>query len=605
MTSDLRWWTPERMSSRLRLDDVAWTSDGFPVWLEGRSDRSTLVRLGPDGSRELTPSHSVRAGVGYGGGDFAVAGGHLYFVERGGPLLRQHLDDGATESVLPRFGSVASPSVSPDGRWVLCVHSLDGTDVLALAPAAGDRWPLDLARGSDFYMQPTWHPDSRRIAWVEWNHPRMPWEGSRLMEGRLDDSSRSLLDIRRIAGSEDRPVFQPAWSPDGSRLAWIESDGESYQLRLRDESTGEARTILSSQALLPPAWVQGMRSLAWSPSGTLWVLDAHRGKARILRIGNDSIREVDPGPYRAFSQIAASPAGEKLIVLASAPDLPDRVAVLEDDSWTEIAVSLPEAPPAHSLPSCEAVSWTSGHEQVHGLLFTPRLAAPKPGWPLLVNVHGGPTSQRTMSFSPDTCFFSDLGWAVLEVNYRGSTGYGESYRRALDGRWGVLDTRDCVEGAKAMVAKGGIDPRRLAIKGGSAGGFTVLNCLAHHPGFFRAGISNYGVSDLVQLEKTTHKFEAKYLHSLVGPYPDREDLFVERSPVRMALCFRDPLAIFQGTEDKVVPQDQAERIVSALQDNGVPHLYRVFPGEGHGWRKTETIRAYYSEVESFLARHAA
>ena len=210
-----------------------------------------------------------------------------------------------------------------------------------------------------------------------------------------------------------------------------------------------------------------------------------------------------------------------------------------------------------------------------------------------------------MSFSADTCFFSDLGWAVLEVNYRGSTGYGEAYRRALDGQWGVVDVADCVEGARAMVERFGADAHRLVVKGGSAGGFTVLNALARHPGFFRAGISCYGVGDLVQLERTTHKFEARYLHGLVGPYPKLEDLFIERSPVHRASCFRDPLAIFQGTDDKVVPPDQAERIVQALRERRIPHHYRVFPGEGHGWRQSETIRTYYAEVESFLATHAS
>jgi len=605
MTLAHRWWTPERMSSRSRLDDVGWTGDGRPLWLEGRSDRSTVMCLEPEGARELTASRSVRAGVGYGGGDFAWDGDHLYFVERGGPLFRQGPDGSPALPVLPRFGSVASPAASPDGKWILCVHSLDGTDVLALAPTSGDRWPLDLVRGADFYMQPVWHPDSRRVAWVEWDHPRMPWDGARLMDGRLGDDGRGLDGIRQIAGDDAQAVFQPCWSRDGSRLAWIESDGESHVLRLRDERTGEIRTLLSSQALLPPAWVQGMRSIAWSPSGTLWVLDAHLGRGRIWKVEGDSVHAVDTGPYRAFSQLSASPVGERFLVLASAPDLPDRVALFENGTWTEIVVSVAESPPPDALPSCEAVSWQSGTESVHGLLFEPRGKAPASGWPLLVNVHGGPTSQRAMTFSPDTCFFTDLGWAVLEVNYRGSTGYGETYRRALDGQWGLVDVQDCVEGANALVSRGGLDPRRMVIKGGSAGGFTVLNALARHPGFFRAGISNYGVGDLVQLEKTTHKFEAKYLHSLVGPYPDREDLFVERSPVHRSRSFRDPLAIFQGSDDKVVPPDQAERIVRALEENGVPHLYRVFQGEGHGWRKTETILSYYAEVEGFLAEHAS
>jgi dipeptidyl aminopeptidase/acylaminoacyl peptidase len=224
---------------------------------------------------------------------------------------------------------------------------------------------------------------------------------------------------------------------------------------------------------------------------------------------------------------------------------------------------------------------------------------------LLVNVHGGPTSARTRSFSADTCFFTDRGWAVLEVNYRGSTGYGEAYRLALNGRWGQLDTQDCVEGAKAMVSQGVADARRLAIKGGSAGGFTVLNALVHHPGLFRAGISNYGVTDLAQLEATTHKFEARYLDRLVGPLPQQVALYRARSPLHHAHQIRDALAIFQGSDDKVVPLEQAESIVDALKKAGTPHHYRIFEGEGHGWRRAETIETYYQEVESFLEAHAS
>jgi dipeptidyl aminopeptidase/acylaminoacyl peptidase len=591
------------MALRLRLDDIAWTSQGELAWLEGRSDRSTIMLQGREGGvRELTPEQSVRASVGYGGGDFAFDHDALLFVERGGTLQRKPLPRGLSKPIFPRFGATASPSPSPDGRWVACVHTIDNQDVLALTDPTGYRWPLDIVRGADFYMQPTWSPDSRRLAWVEWNHPQMPWDGASLVVGLVDGTQNaSILSRELVDGGSARPVLQPSWSPDGRHLAWIATDGDDHVLKLRDEATREVRILLRDKALLSPAWVQGTRVYAWKhDSSRLWILSPVRGRGRILEVRLDgSIESIDGDTYSSFAQIAAAPSGNRFAVLASAPGIPDRVAVWDDGEWSVAAHSDPEDLPEDAFPACEDVSWTSSDgEEVHGILYHPRDR--RDGLPLLVGVHGGPTSQRGMGFHPDACFYTSRGWAVLEVNYRGSTGYGEAYRRALDGRWGELDVQDCVEGARAMASRGIADPSRMAIKGGSSGGLTVLNALIRHPGVFRAGISNFGVTDLEAIARSTHKFEERYLDRLVGILPDSREVYKARSPVHHAHLIRDHLALFQGTDDRIVPPEQARELVAVLEKNGTPHLLRFYEGEGHGWRKSETIRAHYAEVLAFL-----
>jgi dipeptidyl aminopeptidase/acylaminoacyl peptidase len=262
--------------------------------------------------------------------------------------------------------------------------------------------------------------------------------------------------------------------------------------------------------------------------------------------------------------------------------------------------------PAQELPVPEAITWSASDGAiVHGLYYPPAsshfIGAGKP--PAILCIHGGPTGQQTAVYSSEVPFFTSRGYAYLYVNHRGSTGYGRSYMTALREHWGEYDTQDAVSGARALIDQDLADPDRIVIKGGSAGGFTVLNALVHHPGVFRAGLCLYGVTNLFSLATDTHKFEARYLDIMVGMLPETGARYQAWSPFFHADKIRDPVAVFQGTEDKVVPPDQAESIVQILQRNGVPHIYRLYEGEGHGWRKTETIVSFYDDVDRFLKQH--
>jgi len=599
-----------------RLTDLAWDSQSETlVWLEGRSGFGMLMASGPDGEapRELTPELSVRAQVGYGGGDLAVAVGHAFFVS-GNRLYRQPLTAGPAQTITPAFGEPAAPTVSPDGRWVLFVHSEEGQDRLAIVDSDGEQWPQRLVSGEDFYMQPTWHPDSRRVAWVSWRHPQMPWDGARLGLGTLRFPERALPSLSQweiIAGDEETAIFQPAFSPDGRYLSYVSDASGWFNLYLYDLTTHRHRQLTTDEAEWGlPAWVQGVRTYCWDREGRaiyaccndkatsrLWRLDVEAGERSEIRLGD---------AYTWIEQPALSPGGV-LAVVASGPRVPKRVVTAPPEAEARparcVARSASEIVAPEALSSPRALSWAAeDDEAVHGLYYAPasQTCAGEDAPPLMVLVHGGPTGQATTSYSGQAQFFATRGYAVLDVNYRGSAGYGRRYRNLLRGQWGLYDVDDAVSGARHLCQQGLADAGRLVIMGGSAGGYTVLQTLIRHPGVFRAGICLYGVTNLFTLATDTHKFEQHYLDSLVGPLPREAQQYRERSPIFHAHRIQDPVAIFQGDEDRVVPPDQAETIVQVLQRNGVPHIYRVYAGEGHGWRKAETITAFYQDVLRFL-----
>lgn len=602
--------TPQLIAEGIRLSDPQWDGDGQTLtWLEEHSGKGILM-AGPPGDAPyaLSGGVPVRGGVGYGGGDYNLRNGLVIFSGKDGRLYRRLLSPGFPQAITPEFGHAAAPQISPDGHWVAFVHTYEGQDVLALVDSAGTRWPDKLASGADFYMQPAWHPSGEAITWVEWDQPNMPWDGTRLMYGVLEGSPPKLSAVQNLAGGDDIPILQPAFSPDGQFLSFIQNRGEWDQLILLDLETGAEKTLVEGAALLKPAWIQGLVVQAWQPDGeSILFLQTQAGVTGLNQVGiaSGEVTPIKMDHYTALSQPAVSKTGS-VVIIASAPTISPRVISRHDDREIIHQRSTSESVPFDDLPTPYEISWKSSDgETVYGI-YSPPTSSRYVGEglpPAIIQIHGGPTSSVTVRFDMEGAFFTNRGYGYLEVNYRGSTGYGRRYREALRGNWGSLDVIDAAGGAQALVDQGLADANRLVIKGGSAGGYTVLNALIRHPGLFKAGLCSYGVANLFTLAMDTHKFEARYTDSLVGSLPEASEKYREWSPEFHAHRIKDPVAIFQGEEDKVVPPSQAEAIVNALKANGVPHEYHLYPGEGHGFRKSETRQAYYETIERFLKQY--
>ena len=608
---------PRDLARSKSFKDVAWDTDGRSlVWLEGRGADGVLVCQRDDqATRDLNPTLSVRARVGYGGGDFAVAGGHLFFAEQSsGRLYRQPLDAGPARPLTPAFGQAASPVVSRDGRWLVYVHTCEEIDRLAIVDIEGSFWPQRLVEGADFYMQPAWHPDGRRLVWIEWDQPQMPWDGTRLVMGTLRLGKKDLPRIESttiLAGDVDTAVFQPAFSPNGRFLAYVSDQRGWSDLYLYDLNSGATSCLTGDQTDVgTPAWVQGLRVFTFSADSRRIYFTRSEGgfrRAYCCTLANGEIAPVEElAEYTFIEQLAAAPKGQSLACIASSSQIPARIVSLDRKRPRVRARSSSESIRSTELTRPEALSWPAESGlRIHGLYYSPASSRFKGRGrpPLIVTVHGGPTSQADASYSGRNQFFATRGYALLDLNYRGSTGYGRKYMEALRSNWGICDVEDAISGAQHLIDAGLADPDRLVIMGGSAGGYTVLRTLTAKPGFFRAGICLYGISNLFTLAADTHKFEARYLDSLLGALPEASDVYRERSPIFAADRLRDPVAIFQGSDDQVVPPEQAEEIVASLRRRSVPHAYHLYEGEGHGWRKPETIEAFYQAVENFLKQH--
>jgi len=574
--------------------------------------------VAPDSKKIQTISGELNVGgeLLYGGGGYSTQETSLIVVDKTThQLYRINPEQATSDQLTSSLVSAASPRLSPDGKYVLFVHSDGDVDAVYIKGLFDSLPTRPLVSGSDFYNYPRWHPANKQIAWISWDHPHMPWDESYLWLADLDISSENgpgLVSESLIAGGDGVSVLQPEFSPDGRYLAYISEQDGWWQLFLFDFQTEQYQQLTNFNAEHGlPAWLQDQRSFQFSPDSsriyflrnqkgirTLWTLDLESKKEARIKLDEN---------YTWLEDLSISPRGHQFALVASGADLPLRLITANLDGKTKIirhssSIHLPRD--TFSLP--EHISWSSedGH-QVNGLFYSPQnpLYSGEGKPPLLVIVHSGPTRQKWVDFQTRTQYFTSRGYAVLEVNYRGSTGYGREYRQALEGNWGVMDVDDCLSGAIHVTEQGWADRNKMVVTGSSSGGLTVYQILVKYPGTFRAGVSLYGIVNHISLLQNPPKFERNYSDWLIGPYPEKEELYHQRSPIFFADSIQDPIAVFQGGKDRIVPQDQAEQIVSALKKNQVPYLYRLYPNEGHSFKRISTLEDYYSQLGKFLETH--
>lgn len=601
----------DMLARGLRFNDVQWAGETL-IWVEGRGSHSVLIaQEAGDAPYDLTTDgQNVRGRVGYGGGEFTTFKDMVYFAGNNGQLYKQAVKYGTARAITPAFGNAAAPRVSPDGQWVVYVHNADNIDGLALVDSEGANWPRKLAYGTDFVMQPTWHPDGCRIAYIAWDHPNMPWDGSELRLITLDGNMEAV-ERQTLAGGAENAISQPEFSRDGRYLAYL-SDATGWgQLYLYDMETGNTRQVTTADAEhMSPGWVQGVRNYAWVDNGLVYMRN-EQGFISLWHydLSNDTHRRLcESSGYTYFSQISASDSGRVAAIAASASTPPRVISLPLDGSQTPRvhARSAYEqiAPENYSQPQAIAYPSHDG-ETAYGLFFPPTNARYEGtgAAPLIVDVHGGPTSQRPATYYAETQFYTSRGYGVFYPNHRGSTGYGRDYMLKLRRSWGIYDVEDSASGALYLASQGLADVSKLVIRGGSAGGYTVLQSLVDKPGFYKAGVNLFGVSNQFGLALETHKFEERYTDSLLGPLPDAADLYRARSPLFQAHKIVDPLIVFQGEDDVVVPRNQSDSIVASLKARGIPHEYHLYAGEGHGFRKPETLKHYTETSLKFLERY--
>jgi dipeptidyl aminopeptidase/acylaminoacyl peptidase len=589
------------------LGEARWSPDGVHLaWLEAFGGRVDLV-VGPADGRgpdvTLTAELPVTGLGAYGGGGYCWADADtLVYAAADGRLLAVDAHGGPVR-VLSRDGRAAAPAASPDGHRVAFVLERDDACDIAVVDLDGASWPRRVSH-ADYAWDPSWSADGRVLAWHEWDLPNMPWDGSRIMAVAVDDArARPQL----VVGDDDVAVGQPRFAPVGDALAFVaELDGWMNVWMVERVGDAPVCVLAEPHEHAEPSWGPGQRSFAWSPDARAVALCRNEdGFGRLVRVsldGNGTAADVSKGWHTGLDWGSAG-----IVCIRSGGRTAPQLTVVDpaDGARDARRRGAPAELDAIDLPEPVPCTWVGDDgAEVHGLLWLPpsdvRSAGSPP--PLLVDVHGGPTDQSTVDWKPRVRWFVSRGWAVLNPNYRGSSGYGRAYRHALDHGWGEVDVTDTVAGIRALAHDERVDAARAAVMGGSAGGFTALLVAAHGPAVVRAAVSLFGVTDLFDLAATTHRFESRYLDHLVGTLPEHADRYEARSPVTRARDIGVPVLVLQGADDKVVPPAQAQLLVDSMRAAGGTVEQHVYEGEGHGFSKESTVVDSYARIEAFLTR---
>jgi len=592
---------------------------GAVYWLELRPQekgRVALVRrdlTGVAADVTLAPFNARTRVHEYGGGSYVVADGIVYFANFADQRLYRQKPGSAPEPLTPKMAWRYADMIMDRRRnRLICIRE-DHTDpnreavntVASVSLETGES--IVLASGNDFYSSPRLNPDGSKLAWLTWNHPNMPWDGTELWMADVEGGG-TVSAPRRVAGGLAESIFQPEWSPGG--LLYFISDRTGWWNLYRLEE-GEAVALCPMEAEFGrPQWQFGMSTYDFAGDGLLCTY-IQKGRSYLATLNTATLKlEIINLPYTDIYRVKAS-QGAALLLLGSPAEATTLARLdLARHELEVLRCSVEVAVDAGYFSIPQAIEFpTANGLTAYGFFYPPHnrdFAAPEGEQPaLLVMSHGGPTGATSAAFNLGVQYWTSRGIAVLDVNYGGSTGYGRAYRERLKGQWGIVDVDDCVNGALYLVQQGLVDGNRLAITGGSAGGYTTLSALTFRD-VFKAGASHFGISDLEALAKDTHKFESRYLDGLIGPYPDRRDLYLERSPIHHTHKLSCALILFQGLEDKVVPPSQAAKMFEAVRAKELPVAYVAFEGEQHGFRQAANIKRsldgelyFYSKVFGF------